>query len=33
MPTTAGMQKPVETSVKEGLLTTEGTPQQELLGG
>jgi hypothetical protein len=29
-PTTAGMPKPKETSVEEGMLTTVGTPQQEL---
>jgi hypothetical protein len=29
-PTTAGMPKPVETSVEEGLLTTVGTPQQNI---
>jgi hypothetical protein len=33
MPTTAGMSKLVETLVEEGMLTTAGTPQQELQEG
>ncbi len=33
MPTTAGMSKPVDAVVEEGMLTTVGTPQQELQEG
>jgi hypothetical protein len=32
-PTTAGLSKLVETAIAEGMLTTVGTPQQELQGG